>query len=73
MRIDGKAKQTYALLCGGIQKGELAFEADKLLGRQDDKQKYYTNNPHPELTVTREALKAFASRNGYNPRFLRKG
>jgi hypothetical protein len=73
MRLHGQARQTYAMLCGGIQKGELLFETGKLHGRESDKLKYYKDNPHPELTVTREGLKAFASRNKYNPRFLRKG
>jgi hypothetical protein len=71
MRMQGQAKQTYAMLCGGIQSGEIPFEGGPLPGMQRPNLKYYKQQPHPELIVTREGLKAFAAQHKYNPRFLR--
>jgi hypothetical protein len=73
MRMQGQAKQTYAMLCGGIQSGELPFEGGALPGMSGANLKYYKQQPHPELIVTRDGLKAFAARHNYNPRFLRNG
>lgn len=73
MRIRGNAKQTYAMLCGGIQSGELPFEGGPLPGMHGANLKYYKQQPHQELVVTREGLKAFAAVHKYNPRFLRNG
>jgi hypothetical protein len=73
MRIHGQAKQTYAMLCGGIQSGDLQFAGGALPGMNAANLKYYKLQPHPELIVTRGALKEFAGKHNYNPRFLRNG
>lgn len=73
MGMFGKVKETYAMLCGAIQSGDLAF-VSKFIGdprMQETLRQREQQNPNPDMKVTREALKAFAKRHGYDPTFLR--
>ena len=69
----GDVKETYAMLSGGIQSGELEIEADpttdpRMRNAVLDRMR---ENPGPHMIVTRAALKAFASLHKYDPEFLR--
>jgi hypothetical protein len=69
----GSVKDTYAMLTGAIQKGELPFIADGSIDphSRDTLRQLQQQNPHPDTQLTRAGLKAFAAKNGYNPEFLR--
>ena len=69
----GGVKETYAMLCGAIQTGDLQIGFNptvdprmQTIVRQSDME-----NPRPDMKVARTALKAFAKRHNYDPEFLR--
>ena len=69
----GLVNDTYAMLSGAIQKGDLSFVPEGSLhppawntAVQMEKKK-----PNPATKLTRAALKAFATKYGYDPEFLR--
>jgi hypothetical protein len=73
MKLVGEPKESYEMLRGVILKGELLLE---LAGPIDPRMEsaaraVAAQNPTSETMVTREALKAFAARHKYDPRFLR--
>jgi hypothetical protein len=72
--MSGEVKETYAMLCGGIQTGELMFELEDSVDprMRDLVRRTQQDNPRPDMKVTRAALQAFAKRHGYAPEFLRE-
>jgi len=70
----GSIKDTYAMLSGAIQKGELKFIADGSIAPQarDTLRQMQQQNPHSNTQVTRTDLKVFARLHGYDPEFLRE-
>jgi hypothetical protein len=69
----GLVNDTYAMLSGAIQKGDLSFVPEGSMhppawntAVQMEKKK-----PNPATKLTRAALKAFATKYGYDPEFLR--
>jgi hypothetical protein len=73
MGMFGEVKETYAMLSGGIQSGEIEIEGDPTIDprvRNADLQQKRLN-PSPNLIVTRAALRAFAKLHKYDPEFLR--
>jgi hypothetical protein len=70
----GEVKETYAMLCGGIQTGQLAFELEDSVDprMREIVRRAQQENPRPDMKVTREALQAFAKLHGYAPEFLRE-
>lgn len=73
MGMFGDVKETYAMLSGGIQSGELEIEADPTTDprMRNAVLQRRRENPAPDMSVTRVALKAFAKLHGYDPEFLR--
>ncbi len=69
----GEVAETYAMLCGAIQTGDLEIGFNqtvepRMRGIVHQRE---MENPRPDMKVTREALRAFAKRHGYDPEFLR--
>jgi hypothetical protein len=69
----GSVKDTYAMLTGAIQKGELPFIPDGSIdpSARDTVRRMQQQNPHQNTQLTRAALKAFAIKYEYDPEFLR--
>lgn len=69
----GNVKDTYAMLTGAIQKGELPFIADGSIDphSRDTLRQLQRQSPHQNTQLTRVGLKAFAAKYGYDPEFLR--
>jgi hypothetical protein len=69
----GAVQETYAMLCGAIQNGELEIALDETVDprmRSIVRQRQM-DNPRLDMKVTRTALQAFAKRHNYDPEFLR--
>ena len=75
MGMFGDVKETYAMLSGGIQSGEIEIEGDPTIDprMRNAVLQARRENPTPDMTVTRAALKTFAKLHGYDPEFLRDG
>ena len=73
MGMFGEVKETYAMLCGGVQNGELEIDIDPTTDprMRNAVLQQRRDNPPPGLIVTRHALKTFAKLHGYDPEFLR--
>lgn len=73
MGMFGEVKETYAMLSGGIQSGELEIEGDPTIDprMRNAVLQQRRENPSPNMIVTRAALKAFAKLHKYDPEFLR--
>ncbi len=73
MKLVGDAKETYEMLHGAVESGELALELDPAIDprMQRTARAMKQKNPSADTVVTRTALKAFAARNGYDPEFLK--
>jgi hypothetical protein len=68
----GNVKDTYAMLEGAIQKGDLAFEPEGSIhpSAWNTAVQMEKKNPRPATKLTRNGLKAFATKHGYDPEFL---
>jgi hypothetical protein len=73
MKLIGQVRETYAMLQGAAQSGELELDIDASVDprMQRTVQHMRQERANADTVVTREALKAFASRYDYNPEFLR--
>jgi hypothetical protein len=69
----GEARETYEMLRGAVQNGELDFEPDQSLEphMREIRIRLIRKNPNADLLVTRKALRTFADLYGYDPPFLR--
>jgi hypothetical protein len=74
MKLIGATKETYEMLHGAVQSGALALELDDPSidpRMQEASRRLKRLNPNAETLVTRQALKAFALANDYDPDFLK--
>jgi hypothetical protein len=69
----GSIKDTYAMLEGAIQKGDLAFDPEGSIHPPawDTAVQMERKNPRNSTKLTRAGLKAFATKYGYQPEFLK--
>jgi hypothetical protein len=68
----GSVKDTYAMLEGAIQKGDLAFDPEGSTHPPawNTAVQMEKKNPRPATKLTRTGLKTFALKYGYDPEFL---
>jgi hypothetical protein len=73
MAVLGEVKETYAMLCGAIQSGQLNFKMDPTIDPRmvNAVREQTRQNPRQDMKITRTDLKAFAKLHGYDPKFLR--
>jgi hypothetical protein len=71
--VRGPVKDTYAMLEGAIQKGDLAFvpEGSSHPPAWNTAVQMERKNPRPATKLTRTGLQAFASKYDYDPEFLK--
>lgn len=70
----GRVNDTFAMLCGAIQKGDLKFIPKEPVynpSAADTVRQMEQKSPTTDTKVTRDGLKAFANKYGYDPEFLR--
>jgi hypothetical protein len=69
----GAVNDTYAMLSGAIQKGELSFlpEGSTHPPAWNTAVQMEKKNPNPSTKLTRTGLKTFAAKYSYDPEFLR--
>jgi hypothetical protein len=69
----GIVKDTYAMLEGAIQKGDLAFNPEGSIHASawDTAVKAKKSKPSPSTKLTRMGLQKFAADHGYDPEFLK--
>jgi hypothetical protein len=67
--LKGDAKQSYEMLRGGVQKGELEIDTSDVPNWKIEKTLW--EDPRSDTVVTRDALKKFAGLYHYDPEFLR--
>jgi hypothetical protein len=69
----GAVNDTYAMLLGAIQKGELLFipEGSMHPPAWNTAAQMEKKNPNPSTKLTRAGLKAFAAKYSYDSEFLR--
>jgi hypothetical protein len=74
MGIFGEAKDNFAMLRGAVEKGDLDFVEDSVVEPRMRRimRERAQANPGPETKVTRDALRAFARKYSYKPKFLER-
>jgi hypothetical protein len=74
MRLSTKARETYEMLRGAVQDGQLQmiYKENDDIRLRDIWNKKQRDDAGPQTQVSRKALRTFAEKNGFDPDFLKE-